>query len=166
MLRSDRLILRELNGDDLDVVAEMLGDPRVMRYWPQPLTPDQVAAWIERQQARYAKDGHGYWIAILRNTNTVVGQAGVISMIIENVLEFALGYIIHRPYWRQGLATEAAQTCLDYIFECHNKAIAPIRPENTPSIGVALKLGMRVEKRIMHAGYEHDVYALTTPEPR
>jgi len=62
LLTSARLALRELVLSDLDFVAEMLTDPVVMRYYPKPLTRVEAQAWIERQRARYARDGHGLWL--------------------------------------------------------------------------------------------------------
>jgi len=34
-----------------------------------------------------------------------------------------------------------------------------VRPENEPSLGVARKLGLREERRIMYKGYEHVLFA-------
>jgi RimJ/RimL family protein N-acetyltransferase len=68
-----------------------------------------------------------------------------------------LGYIIHRPFWGRGFATEAAAASRDHAFEMlgEQRVIAPVRPENIPSQRVALKLGMQPEKRTMYAGFEH-----------
>ena len=46
---------------DLDFVTGMLAHPEVMRYWPKCYDRNEAADWIRRQQARYAKDGVGYW---------------------------------------------------------------------------------------------------------
>ena len=35
---------------------------------------------------------------------------------------------------------------------------APVRPENVPSQGVALKLGMTEQKRCTYAGFEHMIF--------
>jgi RimJ/RimL family protein N-acetyltransferase len=112
ILETPRLILRELMLDDLDFVAEMLAHPEVMAFWPRPYTRDEAEAWIRRQQGRYTRDGYGYWLALDRTSGRPIGQAGLLALSVDSVAETGIGYIIHRPFWRQGYATEAARACL------------------------------------------------------
>ena len=78
VLETDRLRLRELATSDLDFVAEMLGDADVMRYYPKRLDRTASLAWIERQQMRYARDGHGLWLVLERDTGQPIGQVGLV----------------------------------------------------------------------------------------
>ena len=160
---TDRLILREEVPGDLDFLASMLADTEVMRYWPSTLSREESAAWIERQRGRYARDGCSYWLALRRDTSEPVGQAGVV------MLEWAgegprpaLGYMIHRPFWRRGYATEAARASCEFIWNVLRQPIVwtLIRPENEPSLGVARKLGMIAGERVQHYGFEHIVFTL------
>jgi RimJ/RimL family protein N-acetyltransferase len=59
VLETPRVTLREMTLTDLDFVAEMLAHPEVMSFWPKCFDRDEAVNWIERQQARYAKDGVG-----------------------------------------------------------------------------------------------------------
>ena len=163
ILETPRLLLREMSLDDLDFVAAMLAHPEVMRFWPQPFSREEAADWVRRQQERYARDGFGYWLALNKATRQPIGQAGLLAQEVDGVAEVGLGYIIHRPFWRRGFATEAATACRDYAFDCLGKqrVIALVRPENAPSQGVALKLGMKLEKRVTFAGFEHLVFAVS-----
>ena len=160
-IETPRLVLRELTRGDLDAVAAMLGDAEVMRYFPKPLSREEAEAWIGRQQERYARDGFGYWLAVEKATGQPVGQAGLLVQEIDGVAEPGLGYIIHRPYWRRGLALEAAAATREWAFEArgYRRVICTVRPENEPSLGVARKLGLREERRIMYMGYEHVLFA-------
>lgn len=160
VLETPRLRLREMSLDDLDFVAAMLGHPEVMRFWPKPFSRKGSAEWIRRQQERYARDGFGYWLALDKTTQQPIGQAGVLAQEVDGVAEVGLGYIIHRPFWKRGFATEAATACRDYAFERLGKrrVIVLVRVENAPSQAVALKLGMKLEKRVMFAGFEHLVF--------
>jgi RimJ/RimL family protein N-acetyltransferase len=157
VLQTERLVLRELSPADLDSVAEMLADTEVMRYWPRPQTRDESRAWIERQQERYARDGHGYWLMLEREGRTPVGQAGLMTIDVQGEMLVGLGYIVHRPFWRRGYATEASAGCLDHAFGPLGleRVIALIRPENEPSVGVADKLHMTPCGRTQFAGFEH-----------
>jgi RimJ/RimL family protein N-acetyltransferase len=154
--------LRELVPADLDFMAEMLADADVMRYYPRRLTHDLSSEWIDRQIERYRTDGYGLWLAEERSSGKPVGQVGLVRQTVNGVEECEVGYLIHRPYWRQGFATEGAIACRDYAFTTLHKprVVALVRPENTASQGVARNLGMEVVGRAPHGGYEHLVFAV------
>jgi RimJ/RimL family protein N-acetyltransferase len=162
VLETRQLTLREMGIADLDFVAEMLGDPQVMRFYPKTYDRDESEAWIRKQEERYAGRGCGIWLAVERGTGDPVGQAGVLIVDLDGTEEPALAYLIHRPYWRRGLATDAAAACRDYAFDVLDRprVVTLIRPENTPSQGVAQKIGMKPERRTLFAGYEHIVFAV------
>jgi [ribosomal protein S5]-alanine N-acetyltransferase len=159
---SARLRFRQLTAEDLDFVATMLGHPEVMRYYPKRYSREEAADWIGRQQVRYRRDGHGLWLVSMKETSEPVGQVGLAMQDVDGVREPEVVYLIHHPFWRTGLATEAARATRDWAFTALAKprVISLIRPENIPSQGVAAKLGMRVEKDAMHWGLPHLVFAV------
>jgi RimJ/RimL family protein N-acetyltransferase len=161
VLKTSRLTLRETVGEDLEFVAEMLGHTEVMRFWPKIFNPQEARQWIQIQQWRYGDAGYGFWQVMLKDENTPVGQVGLLNQDVEGENEVGLGYIIHKPFWRQGYAYEASFGCLGYAFN-HlqvNRVIALIRPENTPSRNLADKLGMSDENTVYYKGFDHTVYA-------
>ena len=165
ILETPRLVLRELALDDLDFVAGMLAHPEVMASWPKPYTRDEAAEWIRRQQERYARDGYGYWLALDKAGGRPIGQAGLLAQIVDGVAETGIGYIIHRPFWRQGYATEAARACRDYAFGKLGKerVVVLVRPENVVSLSVARKLGATPERETVYAGFVHSVWVCKQP---
>jgi len=168
ILETDRLRLRELVPEDLDFMAEMLWDADVMRYYPRRLTRDLSAEWIERQRERYRADGYGLWLAEDRRSGAHVGQVGLVRQTINGREECEVGYLLHRPYWKHGFATEGATACRDYAFRTLGKprVVSLIRPENEASQKVARNLGMDVIGKAPHAGYEHLVFAVDNPNSR
>ncbi len=159
-IETERLSIRELEESDLDFVAEMLADPEVMRYWPSTCSREEAAEWIARHRRRYVDDGFGYWRMALKESGQPVGQVGLLRQDIEGQVATGLGYMVHRPYWRQGFAFEAATACLRYGLETLGvpRIAVLIRPENGPSLAVARKLGGRFEREIEYAGFCHQVY--------
>src|SRR6188472_1112217 len=139
ILQTARLTVRELVPADLDFMAEMLADAEVMRYYPKRLTRDLSSDWIERQIARYMNDGYGLWLAEDRNSGQPVGQVGLVRQQVNGADETEVGYMIHKPYWRHGFATEGALACRDYAFNTLNKprVISLVREDNAASRGVA-----------------------------
>lgn len=162
ILRTPRLLLREMHRGDLDFMAEMLGDPEVMRFYPKTENREGAAASIQRQLDRYATDGYGPWLVLNNETDQPLGRVGLLRQVVDEVEEVEVGYMIHRPFWRQGFAFEAAAACRDYAFATLGRArvISLIRPENLPSQAVARKLGMTPEKEIMHWELRHLVFAM------
>jgi RimJ/RimL family protein N-acetyltransferase len=165
ILETPRLFLREMGESEHDFLTEQLGDPDVMRYWPRPLVREEAMEWIQRQRHRYANDGYGYWLMLDKASGAPVGQAGVMMTEAEGTFEAGLGWIVHRPFWRNGYASEAGGHCRNYAFEIlgHSRVIALVRPENEPSLGVARKLGMFEERRIRYKDFEHIVFASARP---
>ena len=168
MLDTPRLRLRELAPHDLDFVAAMLSDPEVMRFYPKRLTREEAAVWIERQRGRYASGGHGLWLAQRRENDQPVGQVGLTIQAVGDRSEPEVGYLIHRPWWRRGYASEAAAAVLDHAFDTLGKprVVSLIRPDNTPSQGVAIKIGMTLVGEADHAGLPHLVYAVSMERAR
>ncbi len=168
ILRTPRLLLREMHQGDLDFIAEMLGDPEVMRFYPKMEDREGAAASIQRQIDRYSAHGYGPWLVLRRETDEPLGRVGLLHQMVEGVGEVEVGYMIHRPYWRQGFALEAAAACRDYAFHTlgRDRVISLVRPENLPSQAVARKLGMSPEKEIMHWELKHLVFAMPRPDTK
>jgi len=163
VLTTPRLTLRELARDDLDFVAEMLADAEVMRFYPKRYTREEAEGWLNRQLERYRTDGHGLWLVSERATGVPVGQVGLLYQAIDGVREPEVGYLVHRPYWRRGYATEAALAVRDLARQRwdHRRVVSIIRPENIPSQGVARKMGMAVERHTLWAGMDHLLFSVT-----
>ncbi|MGC4003480.1 MAG: GNAT family N-acetyltransferase [Pirellulales bacterium] len=156
-----RLRLREFTWNDLDFYAELLGDPEVMRWYPKVLTRDEAAEHLTtRILPRYAEHGDGLWLVEDRATGAPLGRVGVIRQNLDDGQHVEVGYMIHRPYWRRGYATEAARACHAYVFDTlqADHVIALVRPENEPSQRTAQALGLTIARQTMHFGLLHDVY--------
>ena len=162
ILETPRLRLREMTPQDLDFAAEMLGDAEVMRHYPKPLDREETVGWIERQLARYAAHGHGLWLAEERETRRPVGQIGLMLRDVEGAREPEIGYLVHRPFWRRGLATEAALGVRRHAFEKLRlpRVVSLIRPANLPSQGVARRLGMAPEREVAFHGLRHILFSV------
>src|SRR5262245_12549591 len=97
VLTTPRLVLREMTRDDLDFVAEMMGDPDVTRYYPKQYSREEARHWLERQLERYRRDGHGLWLVTLKSTGEPVGQVGLAMQDVDGIREPEVGWLLHRP---------------------------------------------------------------------
>ena len=103
VIETSRLSLREMSTADLDFIADVLAHPEVMRFWPKRYESDEAANWVKRQQARYAKDGIGYWLVLEKSSGRPVGQAGLLLQTVDDREEVGLGYNHSPAILAQGL---------------------------------------------------------------
>lgn len=160
ILETARLTLREITHDDLDALLEIWADPEAMRLFPRTLDHEAMREWIEHNQKRYERYGHGLWAVILRGEEKFIGDCGLVIQEVDGVEELEVGYHFNRKCWGRGFATEAARACMDYAFNRlgRRRIISMIRPENTSSRRVAERNGLKIEKEIFWRGYQHYVY--------
>jgi [ribosomal protein S5]-alanine N-acetyltransferase len=164
-LETPRTFMRDILGNDADFLLRMMSDAEVMRFYPKLADAKDVRDFIDRMRAAYKNDGCGLWLVVDRESGEPLGRVGLLRQHVNGADEFEIGYMIHRPFWRRGLATEAALAVRDYAFSERKlpRVISLIRPENAPSRGVARKLGMEVVDNWEHAGFTHHVFAVRSP---
>jgi [ribosomal protein S5]-alanine N-acetyltransferase len=160
-IETPRLVLRPLTLKDEEVLAAVLGDAETMRWYPRPLTREQVREWIERQMGRYGS-GSGLLGMIEKQTGKLIGDCGPVWQDIDRGTELEIGYHVNRERWGQGFATEAARWTIDYAFDTLDvdHVISMIRPENVQSRRVAEKNGLTVDRVIFWRDYDTCVYEL------
>ena len=108
MLASQRLQLREFRDDDLDVLAAMVGDDEQMTFSPLRKSRDEAAAWIRLNRELYATRGFGTWVIEVAPQARFAGYCGIRPLELEQVSEIEIGWHVHKRFWNQGIATEAA----------------------------------------------------------
>jgi len=167
-LRTARLRLRPLTLDDLEPLHAIQSDPVHMRFYDHSFSLDETRAWIERVHARYERDGFALLAVEDRQTGEFLGNVGPMLQRVDDADEVELGWSITPTRARQGIATEAAAACRDWVFASlqAGHVISLILPANTPSRGVAEHLGMRVWKDVLWGSFEprpHHVYRLDRP---
>jgi ribosomal-protein-alanine N-acetyltransferase len=164
-LETPRTFMREILGNDFDFLLRMMSDPDVMRYYPRPYGEKDVRDFINRMRIRYREDGCGLWMLLDRESGEPLGRVGLMRQSVNGVDEFEIGYMLHKPFWRRGLATEAALAVRAYAFAERKlpRVVSLIRPDNVPSQGVARKLGMEVVGSSEQMGHDHLIFAVNMP---
>ena len=166
VIETPRLALRELVPGDIDFVATMLADPDVNRFYERRFTRTDAQVWLDRQLERYRRDGHGLWLMLNRETGTPMGQVGLLLQDVDGARQPEIGWLLHRPFWGCGYATEAAAATRDAAFTrwTYLDVISLIRPENLASQRVAERIGMVPGRRVQFHGFTHVVFAVSAPE--
>jgi RimJ/RimL family protein N-acetyltransferase len=121
-------------------------DPRVMEFFPAPLTPDESNALADRIEAHFAQHGFGAWAAELRVTGVFVGFVGLAIPEFDAAFTpcVEIGWRIASEYWGRGLATEGARAVVRDAFEVRGleQIVSFTTPANVRSRRVMEKLGM------------------------
>ena len=166
ILETARLRLRRFRDEDADVVFAIIGDRVAMQFYPRTFGPEDAKQWVARNQRRYREDGYGLFAVMLKDSEEVIGDCGIIKQNVEDETAMEVGYHFRRDQWGRGYATEAARACMGLAFDSFgaDKVISLIRPENVPSRRVAERNGMKLEREVVHYGLPHLVYVLRREE--
>lgn len=159
ILETERLILREMGQADFHDLAEILQDPKVMYAYEHDFSESDVQEWLDRQADRYRKYGFGLWAAVLKDTNEIIGQAGLTVQPYKNTEVLEIGYLLKERFWHYGYAKEAACGCKEYAFQHLNrdKVYSIIKADNFASIKVAESIGMSREDEFITRYFNGDM---------
>ena len=155
-IRTERLLLREIREDDGPAVLAWHREPAYRRFYDHAdETEADVRAFLEPfldQQKEEPRRMFNFGIA-LPDTGELIGIAGVRQRVPEQP-RGDIGYELAPWHWGTGYATEAAEAVLALGFETLglHKLTAACVAENTGSVRVLRKLGMRVEARLREYG--------------
>ena len=141
-LASARLTLAPLVPDHTEGLVALLADPRASRYFPVDFSDEQAARDLVASRLAFAGPPElGYWTWLLNGQVVGLGHLQPARDLPSELIE--TGWCVRPDLWRQGLATEAIRSLLDYaLTDLRLPAVwALVGNENTPSIGLAHRLG-------------------------
>lgn len=150
VLHTERLELRPLTEEHLELLVELDSDPEVMRHITgrAGTRPEVEAQFPRRTDPAHAAQGLGFWAALPRDLDNFLGWFALKpphkSVYAEGALE--LGYRLRRAAWGRGYATEGGRALLSYGFDTLGQEVvgADAMVVNTGSTHVMDKLGMRL----------------------
>lgn len=173
ILETERLLIRPFMMEDLTDVYQLFDiDLRDADMGSDQMDSlEERAEWLQWaalnpvQLAKLHQPPYGDRAIVLKTTGELIGSCGYVPCLnafgqlpgfspeeegspVRYTPEFGLFYAISPRYRRQGYAAEAAQALVDYAFEKLGlkRIIAETNYDNTGSIGVMQKLGMRIER--------------------
>ncbi len=169
-LPTTRLHLRGFRLDDVEPLYRILQAPGIMRYFPNPDPPprDRVERLITHQLEHWEEHSYGWWAVVPQGQRELIGWCGL--TFLPETGETEVAYLLAKPSWGQGYATEAARASLQFALDRvdADQIIGLTHPENIRSQRVLEKLGMSFVNQAEYFGMQLYRYAipLSAIEPR
>lgn len=140
-----RLALRAWREEDQPAFAAMNADPRVMEFFPAPLTDAESRDLLDRIREEMSTEGFGAYAAERLSDGELLGFTGLHRVTFDGGLQgqVELLWRLRHDAWGQGYATEAARACIAHAAKLGiPELIAFTYVGNTRSLNVMKKLGM------------------------
>ncbi len=142
-ITTERLILRPFSEGDLDALAAMNADPKVLQYIGE--LQDRAAAFrtMCAYMGHWDLRGYGPWAVEERATGAFVGRAGLTRF--EPWTDVEVGYALVPSAWGKNYASEMAARSLRYAHEVVGArgVTSHILAGNAAAVRVAERLGAR-----------------------
>ncbi len=167
IIQTDRLNLREFCKDDLHKLYKILSNANVMQYSSTGImTKEDTRKLIERNINSYQQGHTGIWAVTDKENDKLIGMGGCYFQEIEGPRELEIVYKLKSSYWGKGLGTELAASLVEYALSKLgvNRVVAAIDINNQPSMRVAEKIGMHLERSSVYLEKPIYLYAIEKPK--
>ncbi len=159
-LESARLLLRPFVLGDADAMfRNWASDAEVTRFLTWSPHADRAAtqALLETWTAQYADPAFYQWAIVPKSLGEPIGAISVVQPIDARIRAAEIGYCIGRPWWHEGITSEAFSLVIDLLSDRVgvNKIVARHDTENPRSGRVMQRCGLRREGTLRQAGWNN-----------
>src|SRR5438093_12140577 len=116
-IETPRLVLRKLTPEDAAEMFAYASDPEVAATttWEAHQSMGDSQVFLRQVQYWYDSGAPGPWGIVLKSAGRLIGTIGL--TVTRHHFRAELGYAVGRPWWGQGLTTEAARAVIHYGFD-------------------------------------------------
>lgn len=155
-LEGELVTLREIREDDLEMFVSLRND-LVTQAWSRTLPPDYTLEMIRRRywerDFSYRPD-HGLFLVETKDGGE---RAGMVTYgDVVDRFEASWGLAIERRFWGTGIAHDASDTLLRFLFEELGMRVVRLytQTENERAVAAFRKLGFRESVRTPNAVFK------------
>ncbi|HEX8473522.1 MAG TPA: GNAT family N-acetyltransferase [Pyrinomonadaceae bacterium] len=161
ILYTERLILRIPRLSDAAAIFHLYAqDTEVTRHvvWRPHTNVQETEQYLTQCVAAWGINSHFSWVIALREDGQLLGM---IELRINN-FKADIGYVVARPFWGRGIATEAGRSVVEWALlqEGIYRVWALCDTENVASARVLEKVGMGREgllrRNILHPNVSNE----------
>lgn len=138
-----RTYIREMTLDDLPNLFTLYEKEGMTKYVePLKVWDEEVEYTKSYMKYQYGYYGYGMWLVFLKETDQLIGRAGLDNHDYKDEVLLEMGYMIDLDFQRRGLATEVCQGIISYVRENldFEKIYCFIQEKNIASKALANKL--------------------------
>jgi ribosomal-protein-alanine N-acetyltransferase len=114
-----------------------------------------------RQIEHWQEHGYGWWAVERLADRQLLGWSGL--QYLPDTDEIEIGYLLGKPYWGRGLATESALAGLEFGFGslALPEVVGIVHPDNLASQRVLEKIGLEFVKEAEYFGMACYLYKIS-----
>lgn len=154
IFKSERLGFRNWLESDIELMAKINADEKVMEFFPGIATKAQTIEFIEKMQQQFKENGYCYFAVDKLENNEFIGFIGLTVKAFDAAFTpcIDIGWRLSSEEWNKGYASEGAKRCLEYANEVLMlEKIVSIAPKiNLKSEQVMKKIGMEKVMEFEH----------------
>jgi len=162
ILETERLQLRYQRNEDYGFIIKLWTNEKITKYVGGPRNKNILTESIKNTALDPKKEKYDLWYIILKNSDELIGMAGLLSKEINNEQLYEINYYLEEKQWNKGFAAEIAKGIIEHFRkkEGIKVFIAIIDKENLASIKVAEKIGMKYWKTEIRKSGEKAIYKI------
>ena len=162
IFETERLVLRPLHQNDVDLIVALNSDPDVMEFiGPADDSLEHAREYVSKRVEQYKdKPGLGVFIGKIKSSKETIGWFCL--KYLDDTSEIEIGYRLLKEYWGKGFATEGAKCLLNNGFEkLKLKEIVGVTlPENKASQRVLEKIGLSYQGNGHYYGFDLSYFTI------
>lgn len=144
-LKTERLILRDVDLLDGPFILELYNTPDFIRYIGDRQIGDlQQAEQYIRERLIHSYKTYGYGLYVMQSITTglAIGICGLVKRSADTAPD--IGFSVLPSYYRQGYTLEAARAVLEYARDQLklDEILGLVHPDNEASIALLKKIGI------------------------
>ena len=163
LFETDRLLVRQFEHADLDALAALTSDPRIMRFVGNgvPLTRAEVQEWIAASRKNQETHGYGTGAVVDKSTRVLMGWAGF-ARPADGDEELIYG--LAHEHWGNGYGSELLAGLIGYAANDLQLGVlrALVHPDNHRSVSMLLRAGFVLADSCYEGESDTHLYALDT----
>lgn len=150
--QTNRLVLRAWRDEDFEDFAAMNADPRVMEFFPAPLTREESETFFARIRNEFQAEGFGLYAVERIADGLLLGYTGLHRVTFDGLCgQIEIGWRLRADVWGNGYASEAALACFPLAAKLGiEEVIAFTTLSNQRSQRVMQKIGMECVGQFNH----------------
>lgn len=145
VIETERCYLREISPEDMDDMYRICEEPSVKEAMSVPCGREDAEEYLKAYTAgMYGYYGYGLWLLKERDTDELIGFAGLNHLELDGEYFLEMGYAVAGAHRGQGYAAEACRAVISYAqgeASEYGRLCCFVREDNEASRGLLDRLG-------------------------